>query len=134
MSTTESFIEVSEEELNDEEDEIATIREMEPRKEASEDQREEEKSSDGSLSEAKEDDDDDNNEIAAPDEKEPEEGTEGESSAAPAANEWEDFDAVRKMGYWFRGKIATFCLTCVACCCRTSWRSWTAPCRRSKAT
>lgn len=98
MSTTESFVEVSEEELNDEENQMATIREMEPPKEVSEDQPEEEKSTDGSLSETKEDDDD---EIAASEAKEPEEGTEGESSAAPADNEWEDFDAVRRMDRCF---------------------------------
>lgn len=92
-STTESFIEVSEEELNDEEDQTVKIPEMEPPEEVSEAQPEEEKTSEGSLSETTEDD---NDEIAASGENEPQEETEGESTAAPAANEWEDFDAVRK--------------------------------------
>lgn len=72
---------------------MATIPDMEPPEEASEGQPEEEKTSEGSSSETKEDDKD---EITASEEKEPREETEGESSAAPAANEWDDFDTVRK--------------------------------------
>lgn len=97
MSTTESFIEVSEEEFNNEEVEVATGKEMESPEDISEDQLEEEKTTGGSLSETKEDDD----EISASEEKEPEQGTEEESSAAPAVNEWEDFDAVSELGRCF---------------------------------
>lgn len=70
---------------------MATIPDEKPPEEASEDQSEEEKASDGSSSETQEDD---NDGIAASKEKEAQEEAEGESSAAPVANEWEDFDTV----------------------------------------
>lgn len=111
---------------------MSTNPEMEPPEEISEDQHEEEKTSEGSSSETKEDD---NDEVAVSEEKEPQEETEGESSTAPAANEWEDFDTVRKTHRCFLKEKCNVLLDMYStCCCRRSWRHWTAPCRRSRAT
>lgn len=112
-------------------DRKAAIPELESPEEISEDQAEDEKTSEGSSSETGH-----VVEIAASEEKETRGEMEGESSAAPAANEWEDFDTVRTDGCFFEGKKMQHpaCVTYCACCCRRNWRHWTAPCRRSRAT
>lgn len=95
---TESFIEVSEEEFNEEDkdDQLVMIREKRSPENVDEDRPEEEKITEESLSDAsnsvntKEEDD----KIRATEEKELKEQTETESGFTPAVNEWEHLDTV----------------------------------------
>lgn len=131
-STTEGFIEVSDEELSEEVDQEAAFPEVESPEEISEDHPADEKTSEGSSSETKQADVDEN---AASQETEMQEEIEEESSSAPAANEWEDFDAVRKTDGCFLSEKCNFPLDMqCALWCRRNWRCSTAPCRRSRAT
>lgn len=136
----ESFIEVSEEEFKQEDDQLVIMRNKGSPDDVHKDgTRKGEKTEESSTqvssdSDSKEEEEEEERKTQT-EEKELKESTEAESSCMPAANEWEHFDVVSLAGGW--GLSAVLCLRLCVCvcslCCRMNWRLWRALCRRSRA-